>query len=536
MTAVIFNPLEEFETTHKLRHEENTEKFFNELVARSGVDIEKNRETVKLYHESAQYLKKLKRKLFWWRFLRVILCITLILIPLVIWKVTPKIKNLRQEVADADKRTAELLALANAQMAPLNRLFTQRDALTIIEQTIPLVSFEDRFTTQQEANMKINYDFAQIGEGRHSTLEVLAGHYNENPFLFENKVVQTMGMETYHGYKTISWTETYRDSDGKLQTRTRSQTLHATVTKPKPFYDTQVVLSYCCQGGPDLCFSRDAGGLEKKSDREIQRLVRRGERKMQKLTEEAVSSNDDFMSMSNTEFEVLFDALDRTDEVQFRTLFTPLAQTNMVDLIRSQAGYGDDFHFIKTKRTNQIATEHSQGRAIQLLPGNYVSFDYDVIRENFLSKNKEFFKAVYFDFAPLWAIPMYQERPVHSLQPIPDYDQLYSLKECEMLANALDESYVAHPNTKTQVILKSAFVASRDGVDETDITAYSFDIEQRTDYVSVYGGDGNHHRVAVQWDDYLPLEKSSRFYVTADAKAENRSVIARRNGLCIFKD
>lgn len=535
MNAVIFNPLEEFETTHKAKHGEITEKFFEELVARSGVDIEKNRQTVKQYYESQENLKKLKRKLFWLKFLRVILCITVLLIPLVIWKVTPKIKALRQEVTDADRRTEELLALANEQMMPLNRLFTERDALNIIEKTLPLVSFEERFTTQQEANMKINYDFTQLGQGNQSTLEVLAGHYNENPFLFENRLVQTMGMETYHGYKTITWTETYRDSNGKMQTRTRSQTLHATVTKPKPFYNTQVALNYCCQGGPELSFTRDAGRLEQKTDRQIERLVRRGERKLQKRTEKAISENDDFMAMSNTEFEVLFDALDRTDEVQFRSLFTPLAQTNMVDLIRSKEGFGDDFCFIKSRKTNLIVAEHSQGRALMLLPGSYISFDFDVIKENFLGKNKEFFKAVYFDFAPLWAIPAYQERPVHSLQPIPDYTQLYSLKECEALANAMDASHVAHPRTKTQVILKSAFVGSENSVDETDITAYSFDIERRTDYVSVFGGDGRLHSVAVHWDDYLPLKQSSRFFVAAEGKAENHSVIARRNGLCIFK-
>ena len=420
-------------------------------------------------------------------------------------------------------------------MQPLNALFTDKDALQLIEQTIPQMDFADCFTVQQEADMKINYDFNEYNSNEQSTVGVLAGNYNGNPFLFENKLMHTMGMETYHGYRTIYWTETYRDSNGKLRTRRRSQTLHATVTKPKPFYTTQVVLNYCAQGGPDLSFTRDASHLDEKSERQIENLVKRGEKKLQKKTEKAISENSDFMSMSNSDFEVLFDALDRTDEVQFRTLFTPLAQTNMVDLILSKTSYGDDFHFIKSRRTNKIITEHSQGRAINLLPQSYMSYSFDIIKENFLSKNSEFFKAVYFDFAPLLAIPIYQERPVHSLKPIPNYAQRYSLKECEVLANQVDYRYLVHPDTRTKAILKSSFVGSKDNIDETCITAYSYNIRTMVDIIPVYGGDGRFHNVPVEWDDYLPLEASNHFFISTNEIAQGKQVIAQNNGLSIFQ-
>ena len=535
MNSVIYNPLEEFVSKFKNIHEQHTNEFFEKLVQESGINIEKNKETVRLYNEYRENLAKLKKKLNWWRFLRVLMCITILLIPLVILKTTPKIKALRTEIEESDNRAEELLNEANNQMLPLNKLFTNRDALNIIESTIPLISFDSSFSVKQESDMKINYDFSEYNEDEQSTIDVLAGNYNENPFLFENKIVHTMGTETYHGYKTIRWTETYRDSSGKLRTRTRTQTLHATVTKPKPFYNTQVVLNYCSQGGPELSFSRDASHLEQKSEKEIERFVKRGEKKLKKKTDKAISQNSDFMSMSNSDFEVLFDALDRTNEVQFRTLFTPLAQTNMVALILSKIGYGDDFNFIKSKRTNRIISNHSQGRVINLLPGNYISYSYDIIKENFIEKNKEFFKAVYFDFAPLLAIPVYQERPVHSLKPIPDYSQLYSLKECEALANAVDYKYIVHPNTKTQAILKSAFVTSKNNIDETCITAYSYDIEKRVDIVSVRGGDGHFHNVPVEWDEYLPLEAKNHFFIATNDIADNKSVVARRNKSCLFK-
>lgn len=190
MNSVIYNPLEDYENKFKSLHSENTNSFFEKLVKQSGVDIEKNRQTVKLYNEYRENLRKFKRKLNWLRFFRVLMIITILLIPLVILKTTPKIKQLRTDIEEADKRADELLREANNQMLPLNSLFTSRDALQLIEETIPLISFDEHFSVRQEMDMKTNYDFCEQNENEQSTLDTLAGSYNENPFLFENKFVQ----------------------------------------------------------------------------------------------------------------------------------------------------------------------------------------------------------------------------------------------------------------------------------------------------------------------------------------------------------
>ena len=496
------------------------------------MNVEENRETVRQYHFYLENVKKLKKKLNWLRFFRVLMCITIVLIPLVILKMTPKIRALREEIATADQKAQELLTLANQQMQPLNDLFRKRNALELIEKTVPLIKFDPCFTIEQEQDMVTNYDF-RYSDPEQTTLETLAGRYNENPFLFENKRIHRMGTETYHGYKTIHWTEHYRDSDGKMKTRHRSETLHATVTEPAPFYSTQVVLNYGAQGGPDLSFSRDATHLERKSEKEIERYVKKGEKRLKRKTDEALKDNEDFVSMSNTDFEVLFDALDRTDEVQFRTLFTPLAQTNMVDLLLSKVGYGDDFHFYKHRRMNKIVSGHSQGRKMVLGKKDYESYSFDEIQRNFIEGNVEYFRGVYFDFAPLLAIPMYQERPVHSLKPLPDYTQLYSRKEGEVLANAAHSRHFVHPDTKTKAILKTEFIRAKSGMDEVCVTAYSYDVLDRVTYVSVHGGDGHFHDVPVEWKEYIPLEQSGNFFV-AKATDVPQGGLAYKNGLCIL--
>ena len=560
MESVIYNPLAEYESKYKSLHREKTVAFLDNLVKESGISIEENRKTVAEYNTYKENIKKLRKKFNRLRFLRVLLILLIILvpfgvygalgdiilsggalvlfggifIPVIIKKLTPSIRKLREDIEQADKKASELLSLAYEQMKPLNELFCENDSVNLVEDSIPLLTFNSHFSSSQQEDMKVNYDFATDPDAMESTMDVLSGYYNENPFLFENKIIHTMGEETYHGYKTITWTETYRDSSGKLQRRARSQTLHASVIKPKPFYHTQVVLDYGSQGAPDLCFSRDATHLDRKSEKALERYVERGEKRIKRKTDRAIKGNDDFMSMSNTEFEVIFDALDRTDEVQFRTLFTPLAQTNMVDILLSESGYGDDFGFIKQKRMNFIISKHSQGRKIKLVPDDYKSYSYDIIEENFVSKNEEFFRAVYFDFAPLWSVPAYQERPIHSLKPLPEYSSIYAQKECEALLNMVDASEVVHPDTKTQAIIRSSFVKSQNSIDEISVLAYSYDIEPRQDVIPVLGGDGHYHNVIVPWDEYIPLESQKKFFVAEKDKTDSDRMMATRNNLCIF--
>ena len=118
------------------------------------------------------------------RFLRVLMIITILLIPLVILKMTPRIRQMRSDIENEDKRAAELLAAANAQMQPLNRLFTDRDAVHLIEETIPLFEFAPDFSVKQEADMIQNYDFDGISDPERSAVDLLAGSYNDYPCVF----------------------------------------------------------------------------------------------------------------------------------------------------------------------------------------------------------------------------------------------------------------------------------------------------------------------------------------------------------------
>ena len=222
MNSMIYNPLEEYEQKFKATHLELTKKKFSELVSASGVDAEENRRTLNEHQKLRDRYSKLRTKLNWMRFFRVILIITLIMVPLVILKITPKIRSMRAELQSVDSSADELLMKAKEQMAPLCALFTDRQSLSLIEATLPSLSFADIFSEDMASNMRINFGFEESSDPDRSDISLLSGEYNGNPFLFEEKLIHTVGSEIYHGYKVISWTETFRGSDGKLRTRRRS--------------------------------------------------------------------------------------------------------------------------------------------------------------------------------------------------------------------------------------------------------------------------------------------------------------------------
>lgn len=542
MNEQLLEPLKFYEKTGKRLHEENVTAYFEELYAKSGVDGEQNRRTVGLYNKEMAIVKKTSRSLSWKKTFRVLLIIaaviggilalyggfglseskpnaaiyliagaaTLILSLVLIFKVlNPRIREteivLKKHQDEADRLRNE----GWAQMAPLNALFDNTDTHRLIEKTLPELDFEDRYTTQNEAFFIEAHDFLEMIDGDRSVINTLSGRFSGNPFLFCRCRVHEMGTKTYYGSLTITWTETYRDSKGNLRTRTRSQVLTASVVKPKPYYRLRTFLCYGSQAAPDLRFSRAPQHSEQLSEKQRNRKVEREGKKLRDLTEKALSEGRNFQEMANTEFEVLFGATDRDHEVQFRLMYTPLGQTNTVDLVTSKEGYGDDFHFFKRRRFNIIESEHAQSWEMDTSPRHYVSFDLEQARRNFISFNCEYFKSVFFDLAPLLSVPAYLEEPCASLEPPTDYPSNYTDYEHEVMANALGGNRFAHERTATEVILKTNRAGRTGEKDHVAVTAFSYAAENRVDIIPCLGGDGRMHGVPVPWVEYIPLEKTS---------------------------
>lgn len=544
MNDLLLEPLKYYEKIGREEHRQNTETYFDQLLKESGVDVEQNRQTVKAYNkekllaDSARSAIRKKRTLRGFTILAMVLCGILGIVGIVNLlddrqvglsifflilggaviiggilllkkKIDPAIRSannvLQKHLAKAD----ELLAQAEEQMLPLNALFDNTDAFKLIEKTIPEFTFDDKYSVEQEDFFINRHDFLDFNNGESSVLDTLSGRFAGNPFLFCNELVHEMGNKTYHGSLVITWTETYRDSNGKRCTRTRVQTLHASVIKPKPDFYTRQHLYYGNQAAPDLTFSRKPQHSERLNEKELERRVKKGEKRLKKKAEKAIKKGDSFQEMANSEFDVLFGAVDRDHETQFRLMYTPLGQQNTVDLLTSKTGYGDDFYFRKYKRFNVVTSEHAQGRDLDVSPAHYYSYDVDTARRNFVGYNVNYFKSIFFDFAPLLSVPAYVEAPCASLEPIEDASSYYTYYEHEVLSNALGGQRLAHEQSATNAILKTEHLEKRGGEDVVRVTAYSYAAVDRVDFIPVYGGDGKYHSVPVPWVEYIPLEKQT---------------------------
>ena len=65
MNAMIYNPLQEFDSKFKNLHLEHTKKYFDDLRQRSNVDVAQNQKTVKEYNELKEHLSKLRLRCNW---------------------------------------------------------------------------------------------------------------------------------------------------------------------------------------------------------------------------------------------------------------------------------------------------------------------------------------------------------------------------------------------------------------------------------------------------------------------------------------
>ena len=546
MNQKLLEPLKYYETEGRATHEKNANDYFDRLVARSGVNTEENRATVKKYYEESEALKRLQKKaggLKAWRIILIILSVIGVVLfalsfvmfsksagagalllsvgivltagslLLIFLSLNKKIRSLKEQIDAQTRKVKKLLDDAWGQMAPLNALFDERDTLTLMETTLPEIDFETTFTKEQEELFKKHYDFIDLESEECSVTASLSGKFEGNPFLFCQCYMHEMKNVTYRGSLVISWTETYRDSNGKTRTRHRTQTLTASVTKPKPFYHFNNYLAYGSQAAPKLTFSRAPQVKANMDDKDIERKVKKGEKKLKKKAQKALTKGGTFQEMFNSEFDVLFGAENRTDEVEFRLMYTPLAQKNVVDLVTSKTGFGDDFYFTKHKRFNIITSNHSQGWNMTSPPSNYYSFDIDEAKRKFIGFNMGFFKSVFFDFAPLFCVPAYLEEPCKSLETPEAFMAHYPYYEHEAVANAFDKSLLMPDYSIGNGILKTELVEKRECDDVVAVTANSYTTMEHIDYVPKLGGDGRMHGVPVHWTEYIPVSRTTNISV-----------------------
>ncbi|NNG23733.1 MAG1210 family protein [Telluria aromaticivorans] len=530
----VHEPLEQYASYFKTAHVTNTSEFFEDLVRRSGVDENANIQTVGQLRELEAQAAGAGSTNKWWRVLRFVTIMVAVLTALYVvanyswpWLVVPgivfapAIHVLNRVINDSDaqlKRLREACdekrAVAWGQMAPLNCLFDWDIVAKLMQKTVPRIAFDPYFSNGRMDELRKSFGWADHLGDAHSIVFSHSGVLNGNPFILARTLSHWMGSKTYHGGLDISWTEQYRNSQGKWETRTHHETLRASIERPFPEYENQTFIVYGNEAAPDLVFSRQPSKLSKLEDGLFDKW--RTNRAIKKLEAKSrdVGEGKTFTVMSNREFDALFDATDRNHEVQFRLLFTPLAQQEMLKLLKdSQTGFGDTYVFEKTQMINVVEPRHMRRTDISGDPQKFHAYELAHARMFFNGYYNDFFRSFYFGIAPLLAIPLYQQHRPHA----DIYKDTYSHKPCswehEAIANYHGEAVFSHPECVTRNILKTSMQHEADGSQNVRVTASGFGSIGRIHHVSVRGGDGRSHQVPVRWDEYFEVQNSANMLV-----------------------
>ena len=496
----------------KEKHHNNVVSYFEKLVEKSKVNKDENKATCSKYYQECKHLEELQKKsgkLGLLLGLFIFLCLLIVGIFLIIFVYKPKRKELDEQIRKQEALVKQLLDEAYAQMAPLNALFESSIPSKIMQTTTPLIQMDRIFDVKKYELLHDKYGLWDNSDENSSTLDLQSGSILGNPFVVFKDLRKSMEMQRYEGTLVIH----YYVGSGKNRTMV-TQTLRAHVDKPKPVYSKETYLVYGNEAANHLSFSRGPSNINSMDEKEIDKYVRKHERDLQKMAEKAMKKGGTYTPLGNPEFELFFGGLDRDNEVEYRLLFTPLAQKSMLQVLKSKVGYGDDFRFIKDKGLNVITSAHSQGTTLFVDVEAFKGFDFEKIEEFFINYNDEYFRALFFDFAPLLSIPLYQQLKAHEYIYKNNVGSNFNCFEHEVVANRFNPNMFKPENAKTDVILKTFFNKKEGESDMVNVVSHSFNTINRTELVPTVGGDGCTHMVPVKWVEYIPVEGEGEFAVS----------------------
>ncbi|MBR2439634.1 MAG: hypothetical protein IKB25_05520 [Lentisphaeria bacterium] len=548
----IYEPLELYRSELKDKFASVTAERFQNLLKQSRVDEAANQKLVNQIDRLNSKLRKMSTKQSLWMFLNIVFIVGAVVGIVMLFKECNEHSGLSQDgligIAVAvfccllfflwslpayrdissriERLTAEIRQKKDeawAQVQPLLNLFTWDMPADLTQETYPEFKFDPYFTTGRLADMKLSYDWNDEFNEERSVVYSHSGEIRGNPFVLAETKQMYWDTKVYTGSKTIYWKERVRDSEGKMQTVNRSETLYASVSKPIPAYNHDKFLLYGNEAAPNLTFRRGPSEHSASGDGFFAKWGKK--RETEKLRELARNLNDDidFTMMSNEEFEVLFHAIDRNHEIEFRLLFTALAQQQMVKLLNDTVvGFGDDFSFTKAGKMNMIQAGNQRNIEFVTSPDQFSHYSVRAIRNLFQTKCEAFFKSFYFSLAPLLTIPLYQHSRSIPQKDFSKWEHRVSFWEFESVANYYGDGHFKHSSCSTQNILKVTNMEElSDGSSAAVIRAHGFREKQRVDYVSVYGGDGRYHDVAVEWLEYLPVYKDTKVLLIDEGNPES---------------
>lgn len=531
---ILLEPGTAYQTVYKNLFSKNANEYFDKLVSESKINVDANIKASDDYVIFCQKVKELEQKLkskkaaknflifleiagisatvitfvlmYYWALLvsAVITIASFLINQLVVKK---KISLYETELSASEKNANSAYQYALSLILPFLDMLDSDVTRRLVQMTVPTLNIDRNYDMRRFDCLSGKYGYSEQDGDDTSTVGIMSGEIVGNPFVFQRRLSHTWTNETYTGSLLIEWTEYTINSEGKRVKVHRSEVLHASVVKPKPYFYYSNSLIYGNEAAPNLSFSREKTHFERLSEKKQKSFVKSKTKQIQNQSKKDISKG--FTGLGNEEFDAVFGAANRDNEVEFRLLFTPLAQKNILSLIKETSPFGDDFDLYKNRCINELVSEHLQNWNFNIDSSQYSFYDIRMCKDAFIRLNEEYFKSVYFDFAPLLSIPLYQQHKPREYIYKKSYSRNYTVREAEVLVNRLCDQGLVDERANTPAILKTRLERTEDDADYISVKSYAYEAIKRVDYICVFGGDGYCHDVPVEWFEYVPVEKIS---------------------------
>lgn len=546
----LLEPIKFYKTELAEKFLEKITNIFDKLLKESNIDINANRKSVKEYNKLTTERDKSQRKLKWVKRFSVASIIGLIylayreyyfvdylkylmdvnedykevaltttyyglgILALLIFNfkyLRDKKKSLGSTIEELEAKANEKKMECYSQVNPLLSLFDSGMANKVITEVIPTLNIDEHFKIERYADLVNTFGMSEQLPGNFSTKDIISGEILGNPFIITKSICNTVVDEVYTGSRTVTWTEYYTDSNGKRASRTRSETLTASIVRPKQVFDDIVNLIYANNASEHLTFERDPGYIHRLTPKKLAKHIKKKVKELQKKSDRAIRKGESFQEMGNMEFDALFNALNRDHEVEFRVLFTPIAQRNMLELLKDE-DFGDEFTFVKARKINNIF--NGRNWILNVDKDYYRDFSFDTIKEVFFDVNKEYFNNFYRLFLPILSIPVYHQHKSQDYIYSDEYRCNYNPYTAEVMANLVGQNIFSHVDSVTPAILKTRTINSSGNKDVVEVTSTSYKTIIRTVYVPKRASNGRTYQVPVDWPEYIPLSAISQMGMT----------------------
>lgn len=540
MPADILNPVR-YRTDFLKEHASGTETYLNELLEQTGTSLKENQADCQEINALDKVLLKTKRKFSLFKAgmgilltLLVVLMLTsiggayyvftepgislspaaiysifascilvavgfLVLIVLTSVFLSKKSKKFKSTISNFEEVIDTKIQEAFVKLHDFYRAFNYSQVYSQMQAQIPEIEFLKSADTNFVKYIEKNFDPVYVPSSTSMLVNYKAGYFYKNPFIVGMYKEMNMVPHTYTGSLAIS----YYTGFGEHR-RLVSETLHATLVKPKPEYKYIAVNSLYANAVPELEFEK-APVLDY-NPAKYDKYIKQAE----KMLAQIEKKNADFTPMSNTEFEALFPATKRSSEQKYRAFFGQVAQQNLVNFAKTLLS-GRNYTYSKSHNTNEVALRELS-ESFDLNPLDFVDYDLTSFLSKYQKYAKELSASLYDSFIPYLSNPALLEgniskQPEYTKTPsvLEHLALLTKFKNTELLPSeaGIDE-YILEPLSEYENVCR----------------VHSFKAVSRVDYVVVNAGDGP-HQVPVNWTEYIPVFEELRYEVSQNQDDSN---------------